>query len=66
MFDTAVINSATENTWTSVGSDPANVNYFSDILYNSASTTINVQVEYELTFLVAFKNVNRTLTHTTN
>lgn len=67
MFDTAVINDATQNTWTPVGSDPANLNYYSDLIYNSAGgLTVAYQVEVEMTFLVAFKNVNRNLMHTTN
>lgn len=67
MFDTGVLNTATENVWTPVGADPADLNYFTTIAYNSASgVTIGYNLEVRLTMLVAFKNVNRTLTHQTN
>nr|WAE42678.1 MAG: capsid protein [Cressdnaviricota sp.] len=68
MFDTAVINEATQNTWTPVGSDPQNLNYFSDVVYNSNSggNNISYSLEVKATMLVAFKNVNRSLLLTTN
>lgn len=68
MFDTGVLFGATENTWTPVGSDPANLNYFSDVIYNSnaANNTIAYTLQVKAEMLVAFKNVNRTLQNTTN
>lgn len=68
MFDTAVLFDATQNTWTPVGSDPANLNYLTDIIYNANSTnnTVSYSFEVHAEMLVAFKNVNRSLLLTTN
>lgn len=68
MFDTAILNQATQNTWTPVGSDPANLNYFTNIVYNSNSGANGVQfsLEVKAEFLVAFKNVKRSLLNTLN
>lgn len=68
LFDTAIINDATQNTWTPVGSDPGNLNYLSAIVHNTNSTANNIHysLEVKATMLVAFKNVNRTLLVTTN
>lgn len=67
MFDTAVIDSAGKNTWTAVGSDPANLNYAQDLMYNAnTGNTCYYALQVEATMLVAFKNVNRDLLYTTN
>jgi hypothetical protein len=66
MFDTAVLNPATTDTWTPVGSDPDDLNYFSTLSFASNTTrTVGFQLEVKLMYLVAFKNVNRTLLNTT-
>ena len=66
-FDTSIIDN-TKNEWTPVGSDPANINYFSVVYYNpnalSATRTINIKCD--IRYLVAFKQVNRTLLNTVN
>ena len=67
MFDTAVIDSSTKDTWTPVGQDPDDLNYFTQIAYNpqgagSRSYVYRTQIEY----LVAFKQVNRNLLNTPN
>jgi hypothetical protein len=71
MFDTAVLNDATQNTWTPVGSNPANVNYFTPIVYNSNSANgtnnkLHYSFELKTEMLVAFKNVTRSLLNTVN
>lgn len=69
MFDTAILDDATVNTWTPVGSDPGALNYLTAIAYNSnsgAANSVYYSVEVTATFLVAFKNVKRALLMTTN
>ena len=66
MFDTAVLNPASTDSWTPVGSDPDNLNYFSTLSFTSnTARTVGFQIEVKLMYLVAFKNVNRTLLSTT-
>lgn len=67
-FDTSIIDN-TKNEWTAVGSDPANINYFTLIGYNPApisggSRTVVYYVEIE--YLCAFKQINRSLLNTVN
>lgn len=66
-FDTSIIDN-TKNEWTPVGSDPANINYFSLVYYNpnSASATRTIMIHTEISYLVAFKQINRTLLNTVN
>lgn len=66
MFDTAVLNQSVIDAWTPVGSDPDGLNYFSTLVYNPNSATAYYNIEINVTQLVAFKQVNRTLIHTTN
>lgn len=68
MFDSAVINNSTQDTWTAIQNNPSNVNYFSAIVYNSNAGTNGVQfsAEVKVEFLAAFKNVNRALLNTVN
>jgi hypothetical protein len=68
MFDTAILNEATMDTWTPVGSNPQNINYFSNIVFNSNSSSNDIiySLEVKIMFLVAFKNVKRELLYTTN
>ena len=63
MFDTAIINQASQNTWTPVGSDPQNLNYFTPIIFNSnsANNALIYSFECKAEMLVAFKVVNRSL-----
>lgn len=64
-FDTSVINN-TLNEWTAVSSDPANVNYFSMLGFNPTAVTKVMVVKYRIRYLVAFKQVSRTLLNTVN
>lgn len=64
-FDTSIIDN-TKNEWTAVGSDPANLNYFSILGFNPTSTAKTATVKYRIRYLVAFKQVNRTLLNTVN
>lgn len=69
-FDTSIIDTAGKNTWTPVGSDPANLNYFSVLAHNpeQIATGATRFCTYKVTmkFLVAFKTVNRSLLNTLN
>lgn len=65
-FDTSIIDN-TKNEWTPVGSDPSNINYFSIVYFNPQSTGArNVIIHVEIEYLVAFKQINRTLINTIN
>nr|QTE03580.1 MAG: capsid protein [Turdus naumanni CRESS-DNA-virus sp.] len=65
-FDTSIIDN-TKNEWTAVGSDPANINYFSVIYYNPNGVGArNILVNTKIEYLVAFKQINRTLLNTVN
>lgn len=64
-FDTSIIDNA-KNEWTAVGSDPANLNYFSIITFNPSGAARVSVVKYEIQFLVAFKQINRSLMNTVN
>lgn len=64
-FDTSIIDN-TKNEWTAVGSDPANLNYFSIMTFNPSGIARTTVVKYEIQFLVAFKQINRTLMNTVN
>jgi hypothetical protein len=69
-FDTAIIDTAGKNTWTPVGSDPANLNYLTLLMYNpepiATGSARYVIAKVTVRFLVAFKTVNRTLLNTIN
>lgn len=65
-FDTSIIDN-TKNEWTPVGSDPANINYFSLIGYNPQSTGPRICTFHtEIKYLTAFKQINRGLLNTIN
>lgn len=64
-FDTSIIDNA-KNEWTPVGSDPANINYFSLITWNPQAASRTGVIYVEIEYLCAFKQVNRTLLNTTN
>lgn len=64
-FDTSILDN-TKNEWTAVGSDPANLNYFSIMSFNPSGAIRRSVVKYEIQFLVAFKQINRTLMNTVN
>lgn len=67
-FDTSIIDNA-KNEWTAVGSDPANINYFSQLYFNPAPVTGGSRTfvwHAEIQYLVAFKQINRTLLNTVN
>lgn len=65
-FDTSIIDN-TKNEWTAVGSDPANINYFSVIHYNPQSVgDRKVALYVEIEYLCAFKQINRALLNTVN
>ena len=64
-FDTSIIDN-TKNEWTPVGSDPSNINYFSICTFNPSGVSRTTVVKYEIQFLVAFKQINRTLMNTVN
>lgn len=67
-FDTSVIDNA-KNEWTPVGSDPANINYFSLLMYNPSGgvgDSRRVIWHMEISYLVAYKQINRTLLNTVN
>lgn len=69
-FDTSIIDTAGKNSWTPVGSDPANLNYFSLLAYNPEPTSGGnaryFTMKVTTKFLVAFKTVNRALLNTVN
>lgn len=66
-FDTSIIDN-TKNEWTPVTTDPANINYFSLLYYNpnTAATTRTILIKTDIRYLVAFKQINRTLLNTVN
>jgi len=66
-FDTSIIDN-TKNEWVPVGSDPAIQNYFS-LVYrnpNTLSAVRNITIHTEIRYLVAFKQINRSLLNTVN
>lgn len=66
-LDTAVLDSSTKDTWTPIGSDPDNLEYFNQIAYNPQAVGSRTYIYIaRLTYLVAFKQINRTLLMTTN
>lgn len=65
-FDTSIIDN-TKNEWTPVGSNPSNLNYFSLLAYNPQGVgNRTVTIHCEIRYLVAFKQINRTLLTTVN
>ena len=66
-FDTSILDN-TKNEWTPMGSDPANINYFSILYFNpgAAGSLRPIVMNVEIKYLVAFKQVNRTLLNTVN
>lgn len=66
LFETSILDQSSKDTWTPVGSDPDNLEYFSAISFNPSNTARNVYYKIQIEFLVAFKQVNRTLLNTTN
>lgn len=67
-FDTSIIDNA-KNEWTAVGSDPANINYFSMLAFNpgpASGGSRRYVYKYEIQYLTAFKQINRTLLNTVN
>jgi hypothetical protein len=69
MFDSALIDSSVNDTWTAVGSNPdgGSLNYFNVICFNPNNADYSyVMCEIDIMYLVAFKQVNKTLTETTN
>ena len=69
-FDTSIIDTAGKNTWTAVGSDPANLNYFSVLCCNpeqiAGGNSRRFALRVTIKYLVAFKQINRALLHTIN
>jgi len=65
-FDLSIIDNA-KNEWTPIGNDPANISYFSIIHYNPQGTGArSVAFHVEIEYLVAYKQINRTLLNTVN
>lgn len=66
-FDTSIIDNA-KNEWCAVSGDPANINYFSCLAgaQNSAGDSRTIYFKAEIRYLVAFKQINRTLMNTLN
>jgi len=67
LFETAILDQSTKDTWTPVGSDPDNLEYFSFLMQhngpnNSKGTWFRLHIEY----MVSFKQVNRSLLNTLN
>ena len=68
-FDSTILNQSVNDAWTPVGSDPDNgaLNYFTHLVSNRNSTTsANYSLEIDFMQLVAFKQLKRSLLHTTN
>jgi len=66
MFEQAIIEGYANTQWVPVGSDPGDINYFTVLYSNINNGAKDVYVEVTAEFLVAFKQVNRTLLYTTN
>jgi len=66
-FDTSILDNGKDE-WTPVGGDPDVQNYFSVIYYNpnSLSATRPVLINIQISYLTAFKQINRTLLNTVN
>lgn len=64
-FDTSIIDN-TKNEWTAVNGDPTNVNYFSILGFNPTAVAKTATIKYRVRYLVAFKQVNRSLLNTVN
>lgn len=64
-FDTSIIDNS-KNEWTAVGSDPSVVNYFSHVVWNPSGISRGMVIKYEIRYLVAFKQINRSLLMTVN
>jgi hypothetical protein len=68
LLQSAIIDQSAKDTWTPVGSDPDNLEYFSQLVYNPNNTITPRRIVYitEITFMVAFKQVNVNLYNTLN
>lgn len=67
-FDTSIIDN-TKNEWTPVGSDPSNINYFSQLYFNPGPIVGGSRTfiwHAEIQYLTAFKQINRSLLNTVN
>lgn len=67
-FDSSIIDNA-KNEWTPIGSDPANINYFSQLYFNPAPVVGGGRTfvwHIDIRYLVAFKQINRSLLNTVN
>ena len=68
LFETAILDQSTKDTWTPVGSDPDALEYFSALVQHNGQVAsgkgswFRVHIEY----MVSFKQVNRTLLNTLN
>nr|WAE43085.1 MAG: capsid protein [Cressdnaviricota sp.] len=65
-FEQAIIEGYSNTQWVPIGSDPGVLNYFSIMYSNINNGAKDVLVECNAEFLVAFKQVNRSLLYTTN
>lgn len=66
LFETSVIDQSFKDTWTAVGSNPDNTEWFSIIVHNPSTDARNYYVRMQMEFLVAFKQVNQTLLQSVN
>lgn len=66
LFESAIIDQSAKDTWTPVGSNPDNPEYFVAIMYNPGLNTKHFWYRVHIEYTVAFKQVNRTILNSTN
>lgn len=66
LFETAILDQSTKDTWTPVGSDPDNVEYFSALVANNSILERGAWFRVHIEYMVSFKQVNKTLLNTIN
>lgn len=66
LFETSIIDQSTKDTWTPVGSNPDNVEWFNIVVNNPSATVRRFYVRIQVEYMVAFKQVNEALLNTIN
>ena len=68
LLESAILDQSTKDTWTPVGADPYNLEYFTILLSNPSTGVNNRGIWYRihLEYTVSFKQVNRTILSTLN
>lgn len=66
LFETGILDQSTKDTWTPIGSDPDNIEYFSALVANNSILEKGAWFRVHIEYMVSFKQVNKTLLNTLN